>query len=166
MSLRHPVVVTISYPFMCAINVFSTQQHTATTATHCNALQHTATHCNCNALQRTATYCSALPRTATHCNALQRTATHCSALQRTAEHCNALQRTAAHCNALQHLLIVTIPYRFMCATWLIRYVYLCLYIYCVTYIYNMYIFIYICIYDTHMNATRHTCVGFACHTYE
>ena len=49
------------------------------TATHCNALQHTATHergghrrDRCNALQRTATHYNALQHTTTHCNTRER----------------------------------------------------------------------------------------------
>ena len=48
----------------------------ASSATHCNTLQHTATHCN--TLQHTATHCNVLQHTATYCNTLQRTATRCS----------------------------------------------------------------------------------------
>ena len=42
----------------------------ASTATHCNILQHTAAHCN--ALQNTATHCKTLQNTAKHCY------THCN----------------------------------------------------------------------------------------
>jgi len=49
----------------------------ATSATHCNTLQHTA-----NTLQHTTTehdlLCCILTTTATHCNTLQHTASHCN----------------------------------------------------------------------------------------
>ena len=60
-------------------------QHTQSTATHCNTLQHTAT--DCNSLQHTATHCNTLQHTATHCNILQHTATHYHTLHHTAPHC-------------------------------------------------------------------------------
>jgi len=107
----------------------NTLQHTATSATHCNILQHTATRCNTlqhtelllhdrlvqmtflilmsagiyvfnNALQHIATNCNTLQDTARHCNTLLDTIKHCIKLQHTARYCNTLQHTATHCNTL------------------------------------------------------------------
>jgi len=73
--------------------------YTATTATHCYALQRTATHCN------------ALQRTATHYNTLHHTATHRQDANKghadigftyTLTRCNAPQHAATHCTTLQH----------------------------------------------------------------
>ena len=72
---------------------FDALQHIATTATHCNTLQHTAPHYK--ALQHTATQCNTLQQCTRH-------APHCTplnppTLQHTTMHCNTLQHNARHC---------------------------------------------------------------------
>jgi len=87
----------------------------ATTATHCDALQHikcsalphtagSATH-SLRSLQRATRALSLyilLQLTAMQCNTPQHTATHYNAMQHTATHCDTLRHTAIHCNTQQH----------------------------------------------------------------
>jgi len=78
-------------------------QRAATSAIHCNTLQHTATRCN--TLQHAATRCNKLQHAATlqtHGNTLPHTAPYCNTLKHAATHCNILKHTATHCNTLQH----------------------------------------------------------------
>jgi len=89
----------------------------ATTATHCNTLQHTATHCNTLhhtfrtwrqrdlgkwLLQHTATYDTTLHNTTPHYNTLQHTTTHRNILYHTAQYNTTLQHTTTHRNTLYH----------------------------------------------------------------
>jgi len=97
-------------------------------ATHCNALQHTAAqystlqhiatpfwraqvvlqHCNnlqqSNALQHTTSHFNTLPHTAAHCRTLPHTPAHSSTLQQTATHFWREQVVLQRCcsNAMQH----------------------------------------------------------------
>jgi len=88
---------------------YTTQHHLAP---HCTALQHTFFWRRCCSAS-TATHCNTMQHTEIHCNTLQHTATHCNTPlsgggaaqpqpQHTATHCNILKYTAPPCNTLQH----------------------------------------------------------------
>ena len=102
---------TLQHALQCTATHCDILQHTATRATHRDALRPTATHCNtlhyialhCNTLHHTATHCSTL-----HCSTLQHTATHCNTLQHTVNHDKSLQIIAHHCKSLPNTLIALI----------------------------------------------------------
>jgi len=79
----------------------------ATSAIHCNTVQHPATHCNI--VQHT---CDGAWR---DCCEIDTRCHVSNTLQHTATCCNTLQHSAAHCNSPQHTAT-----RLQCMTWLMR----------------------------------------------